>query len=327
MEDRPNNRLNAGQQQQLGVNGERDDENHRDAGIDDDNNHNGVPPPPPPPPQVDLNFTGPMDPRRMALTEQERNWALDIRDAIEMVPEIDTVSDFMCLQLALTERDNIQNAIERVQGLQTFQEEYSIASSLQDGIQALEDLVELFPELYLSFSYSYDEQSYVLLYDATKWNAALLQSPDALNKQLKASYYMNLVFNPDAAASRNGLILIAECEGFDWKKNLVVTYLRKLHEELLNFYPQTYRQIKYFHTGVFVNTIVSMMRRFLPRDIHSKIQTGCQLEGRLNTFYHVPSIEAANATLLERMKENLKKHFENVASFKLDLDEEAPPSS
>ena len=58
------------------------------------------------------------DPRRMRLQQEEIDNALVIKDAVAMLPELDSVSDFMCTQLALIDGDNVEHSMQRLHQLQ-----------------------------------------------------------------------------------------------------------------------------------------------------------------------------------------------------------------
>ena len=92
---------------------------------------------------------------------------------------------------------------------------------------------------------------------------------------------------------------------------------RKLWTESLAIYPYKIRQIKYFHTGMYANLAASLMKRFLPTEVYSKVQVGCQFGGRLDTFYAVPTREIANQRLLGRINECLRTRYDNIQNFKL----------
>jgi hypothetical protein len=102
-------------------------------------------------------------PNRMLLTDHERHLAINIKAAIAANPDVDSVSDFMCAQLALIEGDNIEGAIARAYHLQCFREEYGIRDTSEDGKKCFADYVELFPKLHLAFTFYFGEGNYVMV--------------------------------------------------------------------------------------------------------------------------------------------------------------------
>lgn len=71
--------------------------------------------PPVPPPDV-----------TMMITDEERNWALDLRDAVEAQGDLYMISDMELAQFAILTRGNTELAIQRIEGMQTFREHYKI---------------------------------------------------------------------------------------------------------------------------------------------------------------------------------------------------------
>jgi len=104
---------------------------------------------------------------------------------------------------------------------------------------------------------------------------------------------------------------------YSWKI-LTLRTRRQLWEESLGRYPMIHNQIKYFHSGLFVNIGVSIIKSFLPLEITSKIEMGCQFAGRLDTFYALPTRELATQRLLQRIEASLQRRYENIENFSLD---------
>ena len=96
----------------------------------------------------------PMDPSRMVLTPEERQWALSIKAAIVGDPEVDNLSDFEYAQLALMDHGDVEAAVERARHMQTFKHEYGITDTLEQSRQLLPKLVKLLPGMPLSLSYN-----------------------------------------------------------------------------------------------------------------------------------------------------------------------------
>ena len=106
-------------------------------------------------------------------------------------------------------------------------------------------------------------------------------------------------------------------KGYDWNKKVDFNVLSKLFTQLLSSYP--YKGVgKHYHTGMVFNVIASMLRKLLPEPLKSRFHVGCPFEGgRLDQVYLVPTVEMANARLLARLEEALRRRYDNQASFKL----------
>lgn len=258
---------------------------------------------------------GPHDPKRMALTREEKQWALDIKDIVKMMPDLDNLSDFMYAQLALICEDDTEDAIRRAYGLQAFREEYNILDTYEDGCRCIRALVGLFPEELLSFGFSHQGGTYVLVHDASKLKTTALDTPKKVETFFAASYYLHQAMIPDMASARKGIIVLVECSQFSFvqKQN---SNIQQLFSQLLSIYPFT-GSLRCYHTGLMFNLLASMLRSVLPPKLKDKIKTGLMLDQSLDTYYMVPSVEAVGQRVIQRMSETLKKRHDNLDAFVL----------
>lgn len=259
---------------------------------------------------------GPDDPLRMKLTRQEHAWAWDIKDCIEMLPDLDNLCDFWYAQLAIVCQDNVEDAVRRAYGLQHFREEFKIRDSAEHGRHCFKQTVyELSPKQLLSFSFSYSDGSYVLIHDITKLDTTRVSTPQKWDDYLGFCYYLHAIWGPDFASIRKGCICCIEWDGWDWKKKQDGKLILRYFSRLLTIYP--FRgKCKNYHTGMFANLMLSAFRNISPflRDI---FVTGLQFDGRLDDFFMVPSLEVSNQRLLNRMEATLKLRYQNERTFTL----------
>ncbi|CAB9500140.1 expressed unknown protein [Seminavis robusta] len=258
---------------------------------------------------------------RMQLTDEERQWALNVKQAIEDDPELDSVSDFWVAQLALIEQGDTEAALERAHQMQSFRQEYGILDTYEHGKQVLHEFMDLFPEFFLSFSFL--DGAYVLVFDTAKLYANTLNTkPGAMAAWLGSVYYTNHCMSPDLEAVKRGIVYIIECEGFDWSKHFGVQIFRKFWLEVAAVYPIQFLRIRCFHTGLCLTLMVSMVKHILPAKIHSKFTVGniCSL-GRLDTVYNSAGGDFTRDVLKQRMKqrleESLLRRYRLEASFSL----------
>lgn len=144
------------------------------------------------------------------MTRQEHEWALEFKAAVEQIPELDNLSDFMYAQFAIIAKGNLDDAIQKACGLQEFRHEYEILDNLQDGQRHIQKMIELFPEQMLAFSFSHDDGAYLLIHDVTKFDTTVLKSPSQVNSWMAATYYLHATMNPVFAAIRRGCIVVVE---------------------------------------------------------------------------------------------------------------------
>jgi hypothetical protein len=258
------------------------------------------------------------DPRRMELSQQERDLAIKIKNAIARTKDMEQVSDFMCAQLALIDGDNAEVTLCRVHHLQCLKEEYRILDTLQDGKRFLVEYIDLFPNLFLCLSYCKESGQYILIGDNTKVDSSRLNSEERIHSCMGGAYYMCQMLCPDFEAIRCGTSLVFENEGYVWKSDMkLLKELKRLWTEVLSEYPLAVRRIKYFHTGMAMNILVAMAKSMLPESLRRNVETGCSAGCRLDTLYLVPTLEAANQRLLSRMAETLQRRYDNEHVFRL----------
>lgn len=254
------------------------------------------------------------DPRRMQLTREESDWALDIKDAVESLAELDNMSDLMYAQLAIICHDDIPNAIRRAYGLQEFRQEYKILDNLEEGCHRLRGLVDMFPEEFLSFSFSEQESIYVLIHDLSKLNFEALKSPKDVHRFFAGAFYLHTIFCPDLASIRKGMLVMIECEAMDWSKKPSFKVLSQLSSQLLTIYPFI-GYAYFYHTGVFINMMASMLRKLLPKNLGDRLRTGMRFDDRLDKCFLVPDVETATQKVISEMEKTLKRRYENEKAF------------
>lgn len=267
------------------------------------------------------------DPSRMLLTKDEREWALRIKAAIEEDPDLDNLSDFAYAQYALLEPKlapgaSLEPVLERAYQMQAFREEHRILNTSSQAKQIFRDTMSLFPGFFLAFMYNKEESSgggYVFVFDSTKVLASTFSSnPKAIDTWLSTLYYIVHAASPDFESIRRGITFNVECEGFDLMKNFGVKVFSKAWTELGVAYPIHWAKLRHFHTSVFKNLLVSMAKRFIPKEIHGKFEVGCICEaGRLDKIYLVPDETAAYTRLVESVVKSLQQRSDNEKEFSL----------
>ena len=94
-------------------------------------------------PELPELLFGPTCPRRMRISDQDRQRAIRIRNAVAQTPELDALSDYWCVQFALVLGDDIESCLQRALRLQHYREEYGIIDSLEFGLQSMREFIRL----------------------------------------------------------------------------------------------------------------------------------------------------------------------------------------
>lgn len=258
---------------------------------------------------------------RMEISTEERRWAFAIKTVIEREPEVDNLSDFLYVQLALIDKDNVEAAVERAYKMQAFREEYKIVENLNQGRQCYQGGINQFPGFFLSINFLRGEEgtgNWTIVVDQTKMTAETLKPGGALDTWMKAAFYQFHAVSPDFEAIREGVVVLIECDGFDPKKQFGMKVFSRMWNELGLVYPVDMLSMKHFHTGVFLNLLVSLAKRVLPLEVHRRFEVGhiCQA-GLLRDVFTTPCADAANRRLMDQFTQALKLRYENEASFSL----------
>jgi hypothetical protein len=188
--------------------------------------------------------------RRMEITAAECSWALTIQEAIQSDPELDNLSDFWYVQLAIVHKDDVEKALDVARNLQCFRQEYDIRDTIEDAKKTVWDFMNLFENFTISFGYSVEDENYLWAVDIAAIDNKLLQTDKAWRTNLAGVYYFRQALNPDFLSIGNGMSLIHECEGFDFHGKFGgLGHLTRLAKELIGEYPGLVYCCKWYNTG------------------------------------------------------------------------------
>ena len=271
----------------------------------------------PPPPNISNIITTeevlyPGDPRRMRLSNEEIQWAIAIKKAVAGIPELDPLSDYMCAQLAIVEKDNLFGAIAAARALQTLREEYHFIDSYEMAVAGLRKVVQANPRKFLLFCFSTNERRYVLAHDTCQ----RVSDAEDLQTYMAGAYYLYQTMSMDFESIRQGIIVLVECEGYDWRQKRSWIFAKKMFMELIYYYPLR-GEFRHFHNGMIFNIWASILKKLLPDRLARSFYSGCRMDSSLRELFLVPTPEDANARLMERMRIALELRYWHEKSFSL----------
>lgn len=260
----------------------------------------------PPPPIV--------DPTRMDLTVEECEQAWAIRRAIEAIPELDNLSDFMYCHFAIIVGEDVEDAVQRAHHLQSFREEYRIMDTHTEGRKYLRRLLQLAPEYFLDWNFQEDSYSMALNMKGFEPRNAL-DTPDKESDWIVAYYYLQLCQCMDFETIRQGVIYRVEGSGYDWKKHLDVKLMRRLHDAYHASFPC--RMTLYlYHNNVMINVFNSLCKKLYPKGLDIKV--GCEAPAPLDEIFLQPTPEVANQRTLLKLENSLRRRYEMEKEFSLE---------
>lgn len=258
------------------------------------------------------------DPNRMKLTREELDWAEELKGVVDSMPDIDSLSDFMYAQYALVTEGDVSDAVRRMIWLQDFMEEYKVLDTVQASHRGLRRLLELFPGHFLSSQFDEEGGTYIQAYDMEKFDTKLLTTPDKVDTFFAGCYYLHNAMAPDLDTIRRGTLGLMECRRTSWSQRQDYKIIAEVYRQLLSVYPAQNR-VRFFHTGVVFNALISFMKRDMPPKDRGMMEVGCSAIGGLGLeeIFSVPTLEEAQERTLKNLQAAIDKRAANEKSFSL----------
>jgi hypothetical protein len=303
---------------------ESNTETRNDEDAANEARHNNVPIQVPNEESLSSSPMGPDDPQRMRLTRQERSWALEIKEVVELIPELDNLSDFQYAEMALICKEDIGNALRRIEALQDFKQKYDVLHSLEDGSKAVRHLIQLFPKVFLFFGFSHSDGAYAFAVDRTHYepSTCILRARDE-NHWFAGAYYQLQALAPDLESTRKGSIHLQDGGRIHSKRGnqKEAQLMTRLSNELYKVYPCNQGIHKQYQTGIILSTMTTVIQDIVPPMNGSRRMSSRKSESddpvKPNQDYVVSSVETSNQRVLESMEAALMRRYANERTFVL----------
>jgi len=282
-------------------------------------------------------------PLTMTLTEEEIDWALDIKRAVQesneeiLLQAARTLTDFEYAQYGLATEGDLEGALFRVRGMQEFFEEYNVQGNcMQEGKELLRGMMEVQPFVVLEVAYeplrrknpnnpgdlSLSGGHFITIYDV-KAVRNDVKLPEDWRKFLGGRYYMEHLSNATLYSIREAQGYVVETQGLTFN-NLCMEHMKTTWHHLLEFYPKRFKDQKMYlcNTGVFGNMLHAVMKLIMGEKHKNVAKVGCNIskydeDTRLDEYYKMPSPEIAKAKLMQNFEQLLAIRMHNQKHFKL----------
>ncbi|CAB9502548.1 expressed unknown protein [Seminavis robusta] len=275
-------------------------------------NHSGIP--------KDDGF--PFDPSLLAITEEELHWALNVKDAVKRLPDLDTLSDLMYCHLGIASKGDVEWAIGRAYKMQLVRQQYKILGTYEEGAKAIRTFMEKAPGTIMSFSYNPHNGRAVLVIDscATPLNK-VFEDPKSTEITVRGCFYLCYALFPSLECVRVGNIHAFETEGYDYGRGFLHARLyAKLTQNTHSAFPSVLKEVRFYNTSAIGNMILGMATRLIPEENAKKQKLGCKFSGgRLDSFYMLPTPEEAFHRTYMNICSGLKMRLESEKAFKLNF--------
>lgn len=269
----------------------------------------------------------------MTLEPDELDLALELKRAVEERDDLRPLSDFMYAHHAIGAMGCLDTALTRIEGLQHFYEEYGIDESVTQGVEAVQQYLELHPTSILQLNNVHSEEensrSVAIAWDLGK---VVPEKVFKMDKEMqtdrhwkihaRGTFYANLATFPNLESMRNGSVVLIEGSTFGWE-NFNTKCERRLQEEFFLHYPGYPRKVLLYHTNLVINTLAGVVKSVLPKHIKDTFQLGCTIEGyeeanvTLRDLFLQPSPEVAQVNLLCELQNLLEERIKNEKAFRL----------
>ena len=123
----------------------------------------------------------------MWITAVERAWALEVKHAVESNKELEPLSDMWYAHHAIIAQGNLDEALRRIQIMQTFRQEYKINHSVEQAHHYLSELIEQQPGFLLNLDVDLEQQISVNAFDVGCFNPTKALQTDPKNAGRRAA--------------------------------------------------------------------------------------------------------------------------------------------
>jgi hypothetical protein len=263
----------------------------------------------------------------MWISEEEAHWARQLKLAAEAPGSgMRPLSDLDYVNYAMVCRGNVSDALDRIKGMQTLRETYSIEDTVEEGVSALQQLLQIQPGFLVELDVSQDSGTSFEVWICNKYDPAKVKTSRANWKtHLVANYYSMLLKQPTIRSIREGGYLLIDCHDMSWA-NFDVDLESQFQFEFFRHAPIRYKHILAYNTYTFSHLAFSLAKPFLREEHKDVIKVGCKCDwdthpsdnhATLGDMYLQPSYEVAMQRMIEKATLLLSQRFRNSREFTL----------
>lgn len=284
-----------------------------------------------PPIQPDLlNAPATVDPT-MILSDDERQWTLQIKEAFQNASHFGNgvqVSDFFFAQHALVSHGDVDEALMRIEGMHRFYQEYEIDHSPEQALYYVREFMQQQPGYILHLDVSPITQQAWLVTDSAAFQVQqALASDERWKICVCGTYYIvHYCQGTTLTSIRQGILCEIECDSVGWH-NFNSEFVTRLFGELFSYIPSKYQMMRAYNTTVVANLLFSLAKPFMSENQKSSIKLGCQVVSnspgsdsgtrRLSEFYLQPNTKVATQRIIQRIDELLRIRTHNEETFRI----------
>lgn len=271
------------------------------------------------------------DDETMTISDEEKEWALEIKRAVEDNEHLLPLTDYEYVQHALVSEGKLGEALCRVERMQNFCQEYGVDKSVEQAMEMLVELIHQQPGFLLHMDCDPVAHNTINVIDLGMFDPRLAQAdPDGRDRNWRTFacgvFYMKYCSQPSFATIRAGFYVLAEF-GDVGNHNSDPAARMRLFDELMRYFPMKWKQFLAFNTGYAATIMLSIVKSFMPKTLASVVEMGCQIEEsdetrnptkRLREFYMQPTVELAYKSILQKARAMAERRDYNTRHYRLE---------
>jgi hypothetical protein len=262
---------------------------------------------------------------QMTLTDEEKGWAMAIKKAMM---EEDTalaaqVTDMEYAQHAIVAKEKVPKALKRIKRLHAFKEAHGIQDkySLDGAMESIQKFEALSPGVISSFGQS-ENGRYVFVMLYREFIANNYRNKEDWDNCFAAFFYLFEAMQPDIYSIREGLAMIADCEGMGWK-NFSLEMEKNATALYQDSYPARIKELTMLNAPGILRAMYVLIAPFL----NKKVKEVFHMTGKVEDVQSRFPKDALPTTLggtqgsidmEQKLREALKTRIGNQGKFSLE---------
>jgi hypothetical protein len=233
-----------------------------------------------------------------------------------------TISDLEYVQHAIVAKNVVSKALKRIRRLKAFKEEHGISetATVEETTEMLKRLEDLSPSMFMGFGKD-DKGRYVTTWNYNAFLPAAYQNPEDWKACFSAFYYLFDAMQPDIASIREGIVMIADCEGVGWKN-----FSLKMEKQAAHLYQDAYpiriKEMTMLNPPSVFKVIYALCKPFLSKRVKEVLHMNGkvdEIQNRIPIGVLPTTLGGTQGTLdmAQSMEDALNLRFENKSQFTL----------
>lgn len=260
-------------------------------------------------------------PAELWLSPLEHSWAVQLKEFVEAESTIKPLTDYEYAEHAIIAEGNLEQAIRRIKGMQTFREVYQPQDTVEEAVHYFREYCRQQPGNIISFDVQDTGTCICACHLAVFDPSKALATEQSWKTYMVGEYYWWKAQQPTLRSVRQGSIQLMECEGVGWH-NIDLTFEKRWNEEIADHIPAKLKHIMMYNPNLVMNLAWSLVKPFMREEHRKGICMGCVFdqenpEATLMDMFCQPTPQAAAQRALENGKKYIAIRYQKCRTFRL----------